>query len=72
MLACGTVFAIFADNFGKILVDKHSTINYRFMLVIRVTPFAFTEDQYVAGANVSMKNASTISGFMSYDISQVR
>ncbi len=72
MPACGTVFAIFANNFGKIPVDKHSTVNYRFMLVVGVTPFAFAKDQYVAGANVSMKNASAISGFVSYDISQVR
>ncbi len=72
MPACGTVFAIFAVSFGKILVNKHSTINYQFMLVVRVTPFAFTKDQYVARANVLMKNASTISGFVSYDISQVR
>ncbi len=72
MLACGTVFAIFADSFGKIPVNKHSAINYQFMLVVGVTPFTFAEDQYVARANVLIKNASTISGFVSYDISQVR
>ncbi len=72
MPACGTVFAIFAVSFGKIPVDKHSAVNYHFMLVIGVTPFTFAKDQYVARANVSIKNASTISSFMSYDISQVR
>jgi uncharacterized membrane protein len=72
MPACGAVFVIFAVSFGKIPVDEHSAINFRFMLVVGVTPFALAKDQYVAGANVSMKNASAISGFVSYDISQVR
>lgn len=72
MPGCDAVFIIFAVNFGKIPVDKHSAINNRLMLVVGVTPFAFAEDQYVAGANVSMKNASAISGFVGYDISQVK
>ena len=71
MPACGAVIVIFV-NFGKIPVDKHSAVNCRFILVVGVTPFAFTEDQYVAGANVSMKNTSVTSSFVSYNVSQVR
>jgi hypothetical protein len=72
MPACGAVFVIFVGNFGKIPVDKHSAINCLDTLVVRASLFIVTEDQYVAWANVSMKNANAMSGFVSYNVSQLR
>lgn len=53
-----------ADSFGKIPVDEHSTLDLKVPLVRM--QFAGTDDQYIPGANVSVKNANLMSGFVSY------
>ena len=71
MLVCGTVFT-FADSFRKISVNKQSPSNPQFIVNVREASLTFAKDQYVAGANVSMKNTSAISCFISYNMNHVR
>jgi hypothetical protein len=58
MLACGG----WVGNIGQIPVYKHSALNLRFR-----AKFIVADDQYITGANVSMKNANVKSGFVSYN-----
>ena len=67
--ACGTAFILSIDNFGEVPVDKHSAVNIRFELVVtNQSIHQGAYDQYVAGADVLTKNASFMSGFVSYNL----
>jgi hypothetical protein len=62
---------VWVDNFGETPVDKHSALNIRFGLVVTISQVTGAYDRYVAGADVSMKNANFKSGFVSYNASRL-
>jgi hypothetical protein len=71
MPACVTGFTILVDGLRKIPVDEHSVLNLRFGLIIMrfiALQFHAANDQYVPGADVSMKDATLKSGFVSCNV----
>jgi hypothetical protein len=68
-----TASIIWVNNLRKIPIDEHSTLNLRFgpVITIKVTQFVVADDQYVPVADVLMKNATLISGFVSCNVSRL-
>ena len=70
-MLCDSGSIICFDNLGEVPVDQYPTLNPQFRLVVtisdRVMQFVRADDQYIPGADVSVKNTGIVSGFMSYN-----